>query len=136
MTIEIIIGVVAIIIAIATYKQAKKPQEIKVPEPKEEIDNLKAYFKMNQKLSMEIQEILEKYINEKQAAEEPFWENMTFSKYLDFVKSEHEKYLSEKLYETLSEPIYTRANIESMLVSLQNQNANLMMTGSMLKTLI
>jgi len=135
MTIEIIIGIIGIVIAVAAYKQGQKPQEIKFPEPIEEMDNLKAHFKMNQKLSIEIQDILEKYIKENHAAKEIFFENMTFSKYLDFVKSEYESCLSEDVYKTISEPIYTRANIESMLVSLQNQNTNLLMVRNLLKTL-
>lgn len=135
MSIEVIIGIIGIVVAIATYKQGQKPQEIKLPEPIEEMNNLKAHFRMNQKLSIEIQNMLEKYINENQAAKEIFFENMTFSKYLDYVKSEYESCLSENVYETISEPIYTRANIESMLPSLQNQNTNLLMVRNLLKTL-
>lgn len=135
MSIEVIIGIIAILIAIATYKQGQKTQEIKFPKPIEEMNNLKAHFRMNQKLSIEIQNMLEKYINENQAAKEIFFENMTFSKYLDYVKSEHESCLSENVYETISEPIYTRSNIESMLASLQNQNTNLLMVRNLLKTL-
>lgn len=135
MTTEVIIGIIGLIIAIAAYKQGQQPQEIKLPEPKEEMDNLRAHFLMNQKLSLEIQNILEKYIIENQAADNLFFEGMTFSKYLNFVKSEHEKCLSEKVYATLSELIYTRANIESMQVSLNNQNNNLMMVRNMIKNL-
>lgn len=136
MTTEVIIGIIGLVIAIAAYKQSQKPQEIKLPEPKEEMDNLKANFLMNQKLSIEIQKMLEKYINENQASEKLFFEDLTFSMYLNFVKSEYENCLSEKVYENLSEPIFTRANIESMLISLQNQNTNLMMVKNLLKTFI
>jgi hypothetical protein len=136
MSIEVIIGIIGLFIALAAYIQAQKPQEIKLPEPKEEMDNLKAHFLMNQKLSIEIQNLLEKYIIENQADEKLFFENMTFSKYLNFVKSEHENCLSEKIYQTLSEPIYTRSNIESMLTSLHNQNTNLMMVKNMIKSLV
>ena len=135
MTTEIIIGIVGIAIALATYKQGQKPNEIKFPKPKEEMDNLKVHFIMNQKLSLEIQDALEQYIIKNNASKKLLFENMSFSKYLDFVKKEHENCLSEKMYQTLSEPIYTRANIESMLLSLQNQNNNLMIVKNQLKTL-
>lgn len=135
MTTEIIIGIIGIVIAIATYIQGQKPNEIKLPEPKEEMDNLKVHFIMNQKLSLEVQNILEQYIVENNASEKLLFDNISFSKYLDFVKTEHENCLSEKVYQNLSEPIYTRANIESILQSLQSQNSNLMMVKNTLKTL-
>ena len=135
MTTEIIIGIVGIGIAIATYLQGQKPSEIKLPEPKEEMDNLKVHFIMNQKLSLEIQNILEQHIMKNNASEKLLFENMSFSKYLDFVKTDYENCLSEKIFQTLSVNKLTRANIESMLLSLQNQNANLMMVKNMLKSL-
>ncbi|MET0944577.1 MAG: hypothetical protein ABWY22_04160 [Flavobacterium sp.] len=134
MTTEIIIGGVGLIIAIATFIQSQKPQEIKLPEPKEEIENLKVHFLMNQKLSEEIQEILENYIVENNASEKLLFENMSFSKYLNFVREEHESGLSEKAYKMISQQL-TRPIIESMLSSLQNQNNSLMMVKNTLKTL-
>ena len=133
--IGIIIGIIGIGIAVATYIQGQKPNEIKLPEPKEEMDNLKVHFIMNQKLSLEIQNILEEYIIRNNASEKLLLENMSFSKYLDFLKTDYEKCLSEKIYQTLSELIFTRANIQSMLLSLQNQNTNLMTVKNMLKSL-
>jgi hypothetical protein len=135
MTTEIIIGITGLVIALATYKQGLKPNVIKLPEPIEEIDNLKIHFIMNQKLSLDIQNVLEKYIVDNNASEKLFFENMSFSKYLDFVKTEHENCLTEKVYSNLSASVYTRANIESMLLSLQNQNTNLIMVKNMLKIL-
>ena len=134
MTIEITIAIVGIVIALATYIQGQKPTEIKLPEPKEEIENLKVHFLMNQKLSLEIQEFLENYIVENNASEKLLFENMSFSKYLNFVREEHENGLSEKAYKMISQQL-TRPIIESMLSSLQNQNNNLIMVKNTLKTL-
>ncbi len=134
MTIEITIAVIGIVIALATYIQAQKPTEIKLPEPKEELESLKVHFLMNQKLSLEIQEILEDYINENNASEKLIFENMSFSKYLNFVREEHENGLSDKAYQMLSLQL-TRPIIESMSLSLQNQYNNLTMVKNMLKTL-
>ena len=134
MTIEITIAVIGIVIALATYIQAQKPTEIKLPEPKEELESLKVHFLMNQKLSLEIQEILEDYINENNASEKLIFENMSFSRYLNFVREEHENGLSDKAYQMLSLQL-TRPIIESMSLSLQNQYNNLTMVKNMLKTL-
>ncbi len=134
MTIEITIAVIGIVIALATYIQAQKPTEIKLSEPKEELESLKVHFLMNQKLSLEIQEILEDYINENNASEKLIFENMSFSKYLNFVREEHENGLSDKAYQMLSLQL-TRPIIESMSLSLQNQYNNLTMVKNMLKTL-
>jgi hypothetical protein len=135
MNIEIIIGIIGIIIAIASYLHSKKPQEIKLPQPIEEINNLKIQFKVNQKLSIEIQEMLKNYIEKYQASDKLLFENITFSGYLNLVQSDYEECLSERVYNNLSEPIYTRANIESMNTSLQTQCNNLMAVKNMLKTL-
>jgi len=59
---------------------------------------------------------------------------MSFSKYLNFVREEHENGLSDKAYQMISQQL-TRPIIESMLSSLQNQYNNLIMVKNMLKTL-
>lgn len=136
MTTEIIIGAIGLVIAIATYMQSQKPQEIKFTEPKEEMDGLKVSFKVNQKLCLEIQDLLEVYIKENNCSDELFFQNMTFSKYLDFIKNTYEECLSDKVFEkTLSNEFYTRPIIENMSNSLQNQWNNLMMTKNYIKTL-
>lgn len=135
MAIEIIIGIIGITIALASYIHARKPQELKLPPPIEEIDNLKVLFKVNQKLSIEIQEMLKSYIQKYQASDKFLFENITFSNYLNLLQSGYEECLSEKVYNSLSEPTYTRANIESMNSSLQTQCNNLMAVKNILKTL-
>lgn len=136
MTTEIIIGGVGLIIAIATFIQSQKPQEIKFIEPKEEMDSLRVNFMTNQKMSLEIQELLEKYIEENRCSDELFFQNLTFSKYLEFIKSNYEECLSEKVYNrTLLNETYTRAIIENMSNSLQKQFDNLMLTKNYIKSL-
>jgi hypothetical protein len=133
MSVEIIIGVIGLVVAIAAYQQGKKPTEIKLPPPTEEMDNLKANFKVNQRLSSEIQNLLEDYINSRNAGDDLFVvSGMTFSNYLNFVRQQTEESLSDKIYDGLSEPIYTRANIESMHISLMEQQKNLMMVKNVL----
>lgn len=136
MTIEILIGGIGLVIAIATFLQSQKPQEIRFVEPKEEMDSLRVNFMMNQKMSLEIQELLEKYIEENKCPDELFFQNLTFSKYLEFVKSNYEECLSEKVYnKTLLNEIYTRPIIENMSNSLQNQFNNLIMVKNYIKSL-
>jgi len=133
MSIEIVIGIVGLAIAFAAYQKSKKPTEIKLPPPTEEMDNLKANFKVNQRLSTEIQNLLENIIRDKRAGDELFViSGLTFSNYLKFVKQQTEDSLSDKIYDGLSEPVYTRANIESMHMSLMEQQKNLMMVKSVL----
>ncbi|MBP1223371.1 hypothetical protein [Flavobacterium sp. 1355] len=136
MTVEIIIGLIGLFIAIATYVQSQKPQEIKFSEPNEEMESLKVSFKVNQKMSLEIQDLLEKYIESNQCHDELFFQQMTFSNYLQFVKDDYKECLSDEVYEgNLSNDIYTRPIIASMSNSLQNQFQNLMLVKNYIKTL-
>ncbi|TDW52691.1 hypothetical protein EV144_1011382 [Flavobacterium sp. 270] len=136
MTTEIIIGSIGLVIAIITFVQSQKPQEIKFIEPKEEMDNLKINFKVNQKTSLEVQDLLEKYIEKNNCSNQLFFQNLTFAKYLEFIKSNYEECLSETIYQrTLSNEIYTRPIIESMTSSLQNQYNNLLLVKNYIKSL-
>lgn len=136
MTTEILIGLAGLLIALAAFIKSQKPQEIKFPLPKDEMLGLKMQFIINQKLSIEIQELLKSYIQLNQCSDELFYRNLTFSKYLDFLKNNYEEHLSEAVYEkTLSERIYTRPVIESMSKSLENQYNNLMLVKNHIKIL-
>jgi hypothetical protein len=132
MTTELIIGGIGLIIAIVTFVQSQKPQEVKFTKPTEEMVN----FKINQKMSLEIQDLLKNYIEKNDCADELFFQNLTFSKYLEFVKSNFEECLSDQVYEkTLSDKTYTRPIIETMSNSLQSQFNNLMLTKNYIKSL-
>jgi len=136
MSTEIIIGIIGVVIAIAAFLQSQKPQEVKFMEPKEEMDNLRVNFKMNQKMSLEVQNLLESHIEQNKCSNELFFQNLTFSKYLEFIKNNYEECLSEKIYEkTLANEIYTRPVIETMFNSLQNQSNNLMLVRNYIKSL-
>jgi CRISPR/Cas system CMR-associated protein Cmr5 small subunit len=136
MTTEILIGLAGLLIAIAAFIKSHKPQEIVFPVPREEMHGLKMQFIINQKLSIEIQDLLKSYIESSQCSDELFYQNLTFSKYLDFLKNKHVESLSETVYEkTLSERIYTRPVIENMSKSLENQYNNLMLVKNQIKIL-
>lgn len=136
MTTEIVISLIGLFIAIATFIQSQKPQEIKFLEPNEEMESLKVSFKINQKISLEIQDLLMNYIENNKCSDELFFQKMTFSNYLQFVKDDYKQCLSNEVYEkTLSKEIYTRPIIETMSNSLQNQFQNLMMVKNYIKTL-
>lgn len=136
MSIEILIGLIGLFIAIATFIQSQKPQEVKFTEPNEEMESLKVSFKVNQKISLEIQDLLGKYIENNQCSDELFFNQMTFSNYLQFVKDDYKECLSDEVYErTISKDIYTRPIIASMSNSLQNQFQNLMLVKNYIKTL-
>lgn len=136
MTTEIAIGLIGLFIAIATFIQSQKPQEVKFIEPNEEMESLKISFKVNQKISLEIQDLLEKYIESNGCSDELFFQKMTFSDYLQFIKDNYDECLSDEIYEkTMSKEIYTRSIIASMSNSLQSQFQNLMMIKNFIKTL-
>lgn len=136
MTTELIIGGIGLIIAIITFVQSQKPQEVKFTKPTEEIEALRVNFKINQKMSLEIQDLLKNYIEKNDCVDELFFQNLTFSKYLEFIKSNFEECLSEQVYEkTLSDKTYTRPIIETMSNSLQSQFNNLMLTKNYIKSL-
>ncbi|MRX69009.1 hypothetical protein SAMN06265349_104309 [Flavobacterium resistens] len=137
MTIEIVIGLIGLCIAIATFVQSQKPQEVKFIEPNEEMEELKISFKMNQKISLEIQDLLKKHIEGNKCPDELFFQKMTFTKYLQFLKDNYNECLSDEVYErTLSRSIYTRPVIASMSNSLQNQFQNLMLVKNYIKALV
>src|SRR6478752_3315582 len=99
MIIEIVIGLISLCIAIVTFVQSQKPQEVKFIEPNEEMDELKISSKVNQKMSLEIQDLLEKHIKSKKCSNELFFQKMTFAKYLQFLKDNYNECLSDEVYE-------------------------------------
>jgi hypothetical protein len=119
--IEIVIGIVGLWIAIKTYQ---KSFSSKLPEPKEEKDNLLANYKMTQRLSLEVQQQILSYI-EKGYGDKEMYPNITFKQFLIIAKDEFDKSLSDKLYNDLRDLPMTKSNIASMLNMIETQNESL-----------
>lgn len=115
---EILIGIIGLWIAIATYN---KSFPSKPPEPIEEKANLLVNYKMTQTLSLEVQNLILQYIN-KGYGNNLMYENCTFNQFLQLAKDEFDKSLSDKLYNELKKMSLSKSNIESMLKMIETQN--------------
>ncbi len=64
--IGVIVGIIALVVAIQTYhRQFNLPPPVfPEPEPTAEKDNLKAHFKMTQKLALEVQSLIQQHVDE------------------------------------------------------------------------
>lgn len=121
---EIVIGTVGLIIAFLSYRRSFKPTP--VAEPIEERENLKAYFLMVQKTYLQTQSLVETYIIQNNADQDFMFENVTFSYYLQKMKSEFDRCNSNEVYKnTLTLPL-SKSNIDSMMGSLKIQYDSLM----------
>lgn len=113
-------GVLALIIALLTYYKTYHQK----PNFDDERTNMLGMFRANQFIQLELQELMQKYIDDNDGADHEITPGVTFQKYLDAFKIECDKGLSEELFEDLkNNPIYTKSNIETFLKGLENQNA-------------
>jgi hypothetical protein len=89
----------------------------------EDRNNLLGVFKATQKLHLEVQSLIQKYIDENNGANHELYTNITFQEYLNVAKEEYEKSLSDKVYHDLkNNQIYTKSNIASFLKMIETQN--------------
>lgn len=116
---EIIIGIIGLIIAWMTYhKTFISSQNID-----EEKNNLLSIFKATQNLHLEVQLLIQKYINENNGANHILYPNITFQQYLDLAKKEFKKSLSDESYNNLkNNKKLTKSNIRSLLKMIETQN--------------
>lgn len=118
-TLGILAGIFGFFIAVMTYYKTYHSK----PNFDEERTNMLGMFKANQFICLEIQELLQKYIDEKDGANHEFATGITFQQYLDKFKFECDNGLSEKLFEDLkNNKTYTKSNIETFLKGLEQQN--------------
>lgn len=109
---EIFIGIAGLLIAWLTYQKTFHSK------PDEERNNLLGVFLTTQKLHLEVQSLLQKYIADNNGAEHFIYPDITFQRLLDMYKQGFEKDLSDKVYEELkSNQNYTKSNIATF----QNQ---------------
>lgn len=125
---EIFIGIAGLFIAWLTYQKTFNYK------PDEERNNLLGVFIATQKLHLEVQSIIQKYIDENNGAEHLLYPNITFQQYLNVAKEEYEKSLSDKVYQDLkNNQIYTKSNIATFQNMIDTQhNALLLFTNQLL----
>lgn len=112
---EIFIGIIALVIAILTFKFSF------FRKPTEELEHLKIQFKLTQKLSKEVQKNLASYIKLNDSSNEILFGDVTCGKYLAALQKAYEKYLPDKLLDDLDHLNMTKANITSMTQSIEKQ---------------
>ncbi|MDP5200223.1 MULTISPECIES: hypothetical protein [Flavobacterium] len=119
---EIFIGVAGLIIAWLTF------QKTFYSKPDEERNNLLGTFLTTQKLHLEVQSILQKYIDENNGAEHFIYPDITFQHLLNMYKQGFEKDLSDKVYQDLkNNQIYTKSNIATFQKLIDKQHSDLLM---------
>jgi hypothetical protein len=118
---EIFIGVATLIIAWITLHKTF------YSKPHEERNNLLGIFITTQKLHLEVQSILQKYIDENDGAEHLLYPDVTFQHFLEIAKKEYEKGLSDKVYQDLkNNQIYTKSNIATFQTMIDKQHEDLL----------
>jgi hypothetical protein len=124
MEVGVVVSIIGVIIAYMTYVNTfKKPAPVfDQPEPKETKENLLAHYRVAQTLSKDVQLLLEKYINQNNAGDVEMFPTITYQKYLDTLKAEHEKCLSDTLYTNVQNLKLSQENIDSMQKSISTQS--------------
>lgn len=115
---EIFIGLAGLIIAWLTYNKTFNSK----PDVTEYKDNFLGVYKSTQTLSLEVQSLIQKYIDEKGGANNEMYPNITFQEFLHIAKDEFDKSLSDKLYNDLKNQTFTKSNIDTLLKMVETQN--------------
>lgn len=114
---EVFTGIAGLLIAWLTYHKTFNSK------PDEERNNLLTIFKVTQKIHLEIQLLLQKYIDDNNGANHELYPKITFRQTLDLYKQEFEKGLSEKVYLDLkNNQIYTKSNITTFQNMIDTQH--------------
>lgn len=115
---EIFIGIAGLLIAWLTYQKTFNSK----PDVTEEKNNFLAVYTTTQTLSLEVQSLIQKYIDEKDGANKEMYPNITFQEYLNLAKDEFDKSLSDKLYNDLKNQTFTKSNIATLLKMAETQS--------------
>ena len=116
---EIFIGVAGLLIAWLTYQKTFNSK----PDFSEERNNLLGVFTATQKLHLEVQSLIQKYIEDNDGAEHLLYPQITFQKMLDMYKQEFEKGLSDKVFQDLkNNKLYTKSNIATFQNMIDTQH--------------
>lgn len=90
-------------------------------KPKEELEHLKVQFKATQRLSLEVQKGLEKFIRDNNLWEENMFPGATYKVCLDQMKQSYNEELSDELLNKIEQQDLTRSNIEAITKRLETQ---------------
>lgn len=90
-------------------------------KPKEELEHLKVQFKATQRLSLEVQKGLEKFIKDNNLWEENMFPGATYKVCLDQMKQFYNEELSDELLNKIEEQDLTKSNIEAITKRLETQ---------------
>lgn len=109
-----VIGILGIVIAVLTFVFQF------FSKPKKELHHLKIQFKATQKLSLQVQNELERYIFKYDAEDKYMFPGMTFKACLAEMKRSFKENLSDELLDGIESLKLSKTNIDSMNESLRN----------------
>ncbi|MBD0723961.1 hypothetical protein B6A10_02080 [Flavobacterium sp. L1I52] len=119
---DIFIGIAGLVIAWLTYHKTFNS------DLTEEKNNLLGVFLATQKLHLEVQEILQDYIDLYDGENHQIYTNVSFGQLLTLYKKSFEKELSDKVFQDLkNNKTYTKSNLKIFQNMLEKQQYNLLM---------
>lgn len=125
-----IIAIIEVIVAVITFIYQFHLK------PKEKLSHLKIQFKATQRLSLQVQEELRKFIEKYDAGDQFLMPGITYQAYLAQMERSFDENLSDRLLkevESLKPSDYT---IDSMLKSLETQFEALSQIDTQLRTIL
>ena len=125
-----IIAIIGVIVAVITFIYQFHLK------PKEKLSHLKIQFKATQRLSLQVQEELRKFIEKYDAGDQFLMPGITYQAYLAKMERSFDENLSDRLLkevESLKPSDYT---IDSMLKSLETQFEALSQIDTQLRTIL
>ncbi|MFT0463939.1 hypothetical protein [Bacteroides thetaiotaomicron] len=125
-----IIAIIGVIVAVITFIYQFHLK------PKEKLSHLKIQFKATQRLSLQVQEELRKFIEKYDAGDQFLMPGITYQAYLAQMERSFDENLSDRLLkevESLKPSDYT---IDSMLKSLETQFEALSQIDTQLRTIL
>lgn len=117
--VAIVIGILSIILGVLAYHYSIRKD---VKEVKELKDHLLLLILGTQKSSLQLRTDLINYTNANNAHDKLIFEGITFAKYIKEMETSFELNLSNEVYEKVIKTKYTKANLNSMIASLEKQS--------------
>lgn len=113
------VGLVISILGVIVSFYAIKLQFFSAPN--EELEHLRVQFRANQELSIQVQNELDCIIKKFNVGNKMLFPGITYSIYLENMRSSYKENLSEDLYNSLLTLNLSKSNISSMRKSLEEQ---------------
>ncbi|MGE6352816.1 hypothetical protein ACQKCJ_02945 [Flavobacterium sp. NPDC079362] len=115
---EIIIAIIGLWIAWITYHRTFDTTEDK--------NNFLVYFKVTQQLHLEVQSLLQKYIDSNNGANHKLYNNMTYKQCLNMLKDDFQTDYSDKVYVLAkNDKVMTKKMFATLIEKVEAKNQTL-----------